>query len=398
MNTKQLNSLARIGALLACLAPGLSAQAVDWSEDFDSYALGISLPDPVNGTGWEEWGNSFPISQTEVQDVAAGAAVRSAPHSIWVRGTSDTVHQFNGSGPGGEGPYTSGQWTFSAWTYMPTTTTGHTMTRPSWLTLLNTYSHAGPWSWSVQISWYPLSGTWIADLADNTYTGTALFDQWVEVRAEIDLDADSVELFYDGVSMGPPYQWNGGVSGYGGGAAAIGALDLWANGGFAPASRVYWDDFSLLSATCASAPAGYCTAGTTAAGCQAQISAVGTASATASSGFTLQATGAEGNKSGIFFFSTNGRQANSWGNGTSYQCVVTPVTRAGLITGTGTAGLCDGTFSQDLNALWCASCPSPPKNPGSGALVQAQLWFRDPMNTSNQTTSLSNAVEFSVCP
>ena len=35
-------------------------------------------------------------------------------------------------------------------------------------------------------------------------------------------------------------------------------------------------------------------------------------------------------------------------------------------------------------------------NPGGGTTVQAQLWFRDPQNTSNQTTSLSNAIEFLV--
>ena len=43
---------------------------------------------------------------------------------------------------------------------------------------------------------------------------------------------------------------------------------------------------------------------------------------------TLQATVAEGNKSGIFFFfGTNGRQAKACGNGTSLQCVGAPVTR-----------------------------------------------------------------------
>ena len=98
---------------------------------------------------------------------------------------------------------------------------------------------------------------------------------------------------------------------------------------------------------------------------------------------------------GLFFFGTNGRQANPWGNGTSYQCVVPPVVRAGLLVGSGTAGSCDGSFSQDLNAVWTAK---PAKNPGPGAVVQAQLWHRDPLNTSNQTTSLSNALEFSVCP
>ena len=78
--------------------------------------------------------------------------------------------------------------------------------------------------------------------------------------------------------------------------------------------------------------------------------------------------------------------------------MVPPVVRAGTLSGTGTTGACDGAFSQDLNALWCASCPKPAKNPGSGVLVQAQLWYRDPASTSNQTTSLSDAIEFPVNP
>ena len=139
----------------------------------------------------------------------------------------------------------------------------------------------------------------------------------------------------------------------------------------------------------------YCTAGTSASGCQAQLTASGTASATAATGFHLLASGVEGAKDGLYFFATNGRQANPWGNGTSVQCVVPPVQRAGLLTGTGTPGLCDGTFSQDLNARWTTK---PNQNPGAGALVQAQLWYRDPMNTSNQTTSLSGGLEFLVAP
>jgi hypothetical protein len=142
----------------------------------------------------------------------------------------------------------------------------------------------------------------------------------------------------------------------------------------------------------------YCTAGTSASGCQAAIAATGQASATAPSGFVLAATSVEGNKQGLFFFGTGGRQANPWGSGTSYQCVVPPVKRAGLLGGVGTPGACNGSFAQDLNALWCPTCPRPQANPEAGALVQAQLWYRDPLNTSNQTTSLSNAIEFQVGP
>jgi hypothetical protein len=61
-------------------------------------------------------------------------------------------------------------------------------------------------------------------------------------------------------------------------------------------------------------------------------------------------------------------------------------------------GLCDGAFVQDLNARWCPTCPKPTHNFGAGVTVQAQLWYRDPLNTSNQTTSLSDALEFLMAP
>ena len=142
----------------------------------------------------------------------------------------------------------------------------------------------------------------------------------------------------------------------------------------------------------------YCTAGTSASGCQALLSASGTPSATAPSGFWLQAASVEGAKDGLFYFGTSGQQAAPWGNGTSYQCVAPPVKRGGLLGASGTVGSCEGSFSQDMNALWCPTCPKPGHNPGWGTVVQAQLWYRDPLNTSNQSTSFSDALEFLVQP
>ncbi len=142
----------------------------------------------------------------------------------------------------------------------------------------------------------------------------------------------------------------------------------------------------------------YCTAGTSASGCTATISSTGSASASAASGFTVTASLVEGSKAGIFFFAQNGMQAAPWGSGTSYQCVVPPVMRGGLIFGGGTVGGCDGTFSQDLNARWCPACPKPLQAPTAGVPLQIQLWYRDPLNTSNQTTSLSDALEVLPCP
>jgi len=142
-------------------------------------------------------------------------------------------------------------------------------------------------------------------------------------------------------------------------------------------------------------PESYCTPGTTANGCQATISAAGDPSASADSGFLVSASTAEGNKQGLFFFGTGGRQANAWGNGTSFQCVVPPVKRTPVQTSTGTNGNCDGTFSVDFNDLITTH---PGKAPPTGSLVQIQCWFRDPANTSNQSTSLSDALEFMLCP
>jgi hypothetical protein len=158
------------------------------------------------------------------------------------------------------------------------------------------------------------------------------------------------------------------------------------------------DTLSILLNQRPSSATNYCTAGTSASGCRATLSASGSPSATIGTGFVVNASSVEGLKDGLYFFGTNGAQANSWGNGTSFQCVVPPVKRAGLLHGTGTQGACDGSFGQDLNAHWCPTCPKPSHNPGAGASVNLQLWYRDPLSTSNQTTSLSDGIEFTLGP
>jgi hypothetical protein len=139
----------------------------------------------------------------------------------------------------------------------------------------------------------------------------------------------------------------------------------------------------------------YCTAGTSASGCQATLTPIGIPSATAPDGFDVQADDIEGAKDGLFFYSTGGQVANPWGNSTSYKCVPLPSRRSSLKTGNGTAGACDGFFRFDVNKQFTTV---PAHNPGAGAVMQLQLWYRDPQNTSNQSTSLSDAVEFTVQP
>jgi len=142
-------------------------------------------------------------------------------------------------------------------------------------------------------------------------------------------------------------------------------------------------------------PHPYCTAGKTSNGCAAKICGYGTPSASAASGFAVTANDVEGDRNGLFFFGANGQQGVVWGGGSSFQCVVPPVLRGELISSGGTGGSCSGTFTTDLNAQWAAH---PAQNPGVGAVVQLQLWFRDPQNSSGQTTSLSDALQFTVAP
>ena len=387
------------GGVLLCAAAAAPAQ---WSDDFDTYAVNSVLP---GQGGWEEW-DMGPATTTRVEDLAAGAAVRSAPHSIWLRNNSDTIHDWGKNQPG---VYTTGTWTFCGHIYKPTTTTGFTMTIPSWWIMLNKYKHnaAGPGvNWSLQMNFDPLTGNWEILTAAGNFNGPCAFDQWVELRAEINLNTDMVEIFYDGLSTGVSYQWNGGVTGFGTGDTAIDTLDLYADGALNPQSRVYWDDLSLQpgfggcsSSGCLSNPVNYCTAGTSASGCQPSLSSTGVASPTAGSGFVVTGSAMEGLKDGTFFFGQNGQQANPWGNGSSFQCVAPPVHRGGQLLGNGTNGVCNQVLSQDLNARWCtAGCPKPNHAPTPGVKLQVQLWYRDPNNTSNQTTSLTDALEVDVCP
>ena len=142
----------------------------------------------------------------------------------------------------------------------------------------------------------------------------------------------------------------------------------------------------------------YCTPGVSAAGCKARVRADGTPSASASAGFEVRVERAEGGKQGVFYFGAQGAQANTWGNGSSFQCITPPVARTPTQVLSGSAGACLGTAEVDLNSIWCSTCPKAAKNPGPGATAYVQFWYRDPQNTSNQTTSLSNAASFLVCP
>ena len=140
----------------------------------------------------------------------------------------------------------------------------------------------------------------------------------------------------------------------------------------------------------------YCTAGTTSNDCQPSIAASGVASAAASNGFTITISDLDGGRTGHIFYGLSGPHAAPWGSGTSYLCVKSPSQRTGTQSSGGTSGQCDGAIALD----WCAFVATHPGALGApftaGAEVWTQLYFRDP--PSPKSTSLSNALQFTICP
>jgi hypothetical protein len=126
------------------------------------------------------------------------------------------------------------------------------------------------------------------------------------------------------------------------------------------------------------------------------MSATGVPDANAGSGFTLRASGVEGQRQGLIFYGLTGRAAFNWGTTSSFLCVKSPLQRTFPQGSGGTAGACNGQLATDWNQF-SATYPGALGAPfAGGEVVQAQAWFRDPPNA--KTTSLSDALEFVVQP
>ncbi|HVS19960.1 MAG TPA: CHRD domain-containing protein [Planctomycetota bacterium] len=137
---------------------------------------------------------------------------------------------------------------------------------------------------------------------------------------------------------------------------------------------------------------GYCTAKPTSiAGCLPTISATGTPSASAGSGFQVATGPVPGSNIGIYFYSKTQSNSAPFQGGTlciGGQILRTPGTFSG-----GTLGVCDGAYGIDFNAF-VASGIDPAL--GAGSLVFLQTWYRDP--PASFGSGLSAALKFELLP
>ena len=218
-------------AVLACFP---TAAVADWQDDFEAYEVGSGLH---GQGGWECWDNDTTvdvyISDAQSYSPEKSVDISANPES----GDGDIVHQYSG--------YTSGQWTCAAWQYIPSDYDGE----QSYL-LLNTYNHGGPYNWSTYLVFSSYDGVvyseWDPDPNDpnSSVSLPLIYDEWVEIRVEIDLDADWQQIYYGGELLSEK-GWTDGIGE--GGAVNIGAVDLYANFVENP---VYYDDMSLKPADC----------------------------------------------------------------------------------------------------------------------------------------------------
>jgi hypothetical protein len=161
------------------------------------------------------------------------------------------------------------------------------------------------------------------------------------------------------------------------------------------------DDMELDTGSGCALPNEYCTAKVNSLGCLPDIDSSGASSASALSGFTVKATNVRNNKSGLLFYGITGQASTPFQGGTL--CVNSPIRRTGATSSGGNpapANDCSGVYSIDMNAFAHSSGPPTPL-PALlvvGTVVDCQWWGRDPGFPAPNNTTLSDGLEYTICP
>ena len=217
MDPRRLILISRCLATALCLfaTPALFAQLS--ADNFDSYVAGSFIA----GQGdWQTWDAATGAVDSQVSNLFAN----SGQNSLELQPADDIVRLFSG--------INTGAFTLSSSVYIPSGQNG-----TYYFLLLNTYSHGGPYNWSVQIEINDTNGM-VSDVGGSTAAtgiGTAtpiLYDQWVTVLVNVDLVADTYDAFYNNVQIMAGNHWAGN------GQAQLQCMDLY-NGGN---GTFYYDD------------------------------------------------------------------------------------------------------------------------------------------------------------
>jgi hypothetical protein len=183
----------------------------------------------------------------------------------------------------------------------------------------------------------------------------------------------------------------------------FGQLDL----PVAPAGMQYADISAYGSQTVACyepmcmLPTSYCTAKINSLGCTPSIVSTGLPSASATAGFVVRGINVRNWKTGLLFYAVNGRAALAFQGGTL--CVASPIRRTPSTHSGGSpvqANDCSGVFSIDMNSFAVGGLGGSPLSALSspGSVINCQFWGRDPGFAAPNNTTLTNGLEYSICP
>jgi hypothetical protein len=188
-------------------------------DTFDTWGIGSI----AGQGGWQGWNGNAAVAGT-----VTSARAYSGGQSLQLVQGNDTVRPFTG--------VTSGQWSLSLRQYIPSTSGGST-----WTILMNQYPSNPNWSAQllVDIS-QGLLGVFDGAGTQQGATLSVIKDQWVELRFDMNLSANSVSSYYNNTLIGS-FPWQiGGIN-------QFQALDLYPDEGATTGQTgaVYYDDVRL---------------------------------------------------------------------------------------------------------------------------------------------------------
>ena len=144
----------------------------------------------------------------------------------------------------------------------------------------------------------------------------------------------------------------------------------------------------------------YCAAKLNSLGCLPSIGSTGTSSATFGSGFTVNVVNVLNNKPGLFIYGNSGRAATPLSGG--LLCVGAPIKRSIALNSAGASppNDCSGTYSMDFNAFAVGALGGTPAAflTVPGTIVDGQAWGRDNGFQAPNNVTLSDGIEWTICP